>query len=110
VRLLLDHNLSRRLVARLADKFPGISHVSMAGLDRASDNEVWEYAAANDYAIVTKDADFSELSVLRGDPPKVIWLRLGNCTTDDVVSALVTARDVIGDFDTDPEAAVLELS
>ena len=109
MRLLLDHNLSPRLVARLADTFARVTHVSMVGLDRASDGEVWAYAAANDYAIVTKDADFSELSVLRGVPPKVIWLRLGNCTTEDVARVLGAADSLIEDFFVDPEAGVLEL-
>jgi len=45
------------------------------------DETVWEYARQNGFDLVTKDSDFSELSVLRGSPPKVIWLRIGNCTT-----------------------------
>ncbi len=48
------------------------------------DVEVWEYARQNGYLVVTKDADFGELSTLRGFPPKVIWLQLGNCTTGQV--------------------------
>ena len=84
MKLLLDQNLSPRLVHRLADLYPDAAHVSLVGLDRASDGEVWDYAQANDCIIVTKDADFSDMSVLRGHPPKIIWLRLGNCTTSDV--------------------------
>ena len=57
-------------------------------LDRADDAEVWEYALQNDYLVVTKDADFSELSTLQGFPPKVIWLQIGNCTTGQVESLL----------------------
>ena len=82
--LLFDQNLSPRLVERLADLFPESSHVSLLDLDTAEDGDVWEYARQNGYLVVTKDADFSELSTLRGFPPKVIWLQIGNCTTAQV--------------------------
>jgi predicted nuclease of predicted toxin-antitoxin system len=84
MKLLIDQNLSPRLVDRLLDLFPDSGHVSPLGLDRASDEEVWSYAHANRDIIVTKDADFSELGLLRGFPPKVIWIRSGNSTTDQI--------------------------
>ncbi|MFB2979897.1 DUF5615 family PIN-like protein [Microseira sp. BLCC-F43] len=77
--LLFDQNLSPRLVDRLADIYPGSVHVDAIGLPTAPDREVWEFARQYDYIIVTKDADFSELSLLLGFPPKVIWIRRGNC-------------------------------
>lgn len=81
MKLLFDHHLSFRLAHRLADLFPDNSHVVSHRLDRASDTVVWEFARANGFTLVTKDADFSDLSILRGFPPKVVWVRLGNCTT-----------------------------
>ena len=84
MKLLLDQNLSPRLVNRLASVYLDMSHVALVGLDRASDAEVWEYARANDYIIETKDSDFNDISLLRGAPPQIIWLRLGDCTTDAV--------------------------
>ena len=80
VKLLFDQNLSPRLVRLLADLHPDCSHVATIGLDQASDAEVWDRAHHDGYAIVTKDSDFGDLGVLRGFPPKVIWVRLGNCT------------------------------
>jgi predicted nuclease of predicted toxin-antitoxin system len=106
---LFNHNLSPRLVRRLGDLYPDASHVSLVGLDRATDIAVWEYAGANGYTIVTKDPDYSDLSVLRGFPPKVIWLRLGNCTTDDIDRALRRSHEAIVDFSDDPTAGVLEV-
>lgn len=84
MKLLFDQNLSPRLATRLQDLFPASSHVFWLNLDQVEDVEVWEYARQNDYLMVTKDADFSELSTLQGFPPKVIWLQLGNCTTGQV--------------------------
>ncbi|HEY7341088.1 MAG TPA: DUF5615 family PIN-like protein [Ktedonobacterales bacterium] len=109
MKLLLDQNLSPRLIARLASIYPGISHVSLTGLDRASDNAVWDYAKANDFAIVTKDSDFNDMGLIRGIPPKVIWLRLGNCTTDTVEQVLRRAHAQITAFEQDDSASVLEL-
>jgi predicted nuclease of predicted toxin-antitoxin system len=81
LKLLLDENLSPRLIASIGDLYPGSAHVEDCGLVNTPDEKVWDYAGENGFAIVTKDSDFSELSVLRGSPPKVIWLRIGNCTT-----------------------------
>jgi predicted nuclease of predicted toxin-antitoxin system len=109
MKLLLDQNLSRRLVTRLADIFPDSTHVSRVGLDRTSDQAVWAYAHAEECMIVTKDADFNDLSILRGFPPKVIWLRIGNCTTDQIEVLLRRHRATITTFAADPEAGSLSL-
>ena len=109
MKLLLDQNLSPHLVNRLAGVYPGIGHVSLIGLDRASDIAVWEYARANDYLIVTKDSDFNDLSVMRGAPPKVLWLWLGNCTTNTVEQVLRRANTQITTFAADNTASILEL-
>ena len=110
MKLLFDQNLSPKLVARLADLFPGSSHVQSAGLDGASDESVWEHARLNGFAIVTKDEDYNNLSVLRGLPPKVLWLQLGNCTTAQV-QALFRARAAdIEAFEQDPSVGTLVLS
>jgi predicted nuclease of predicted toxin-antitoxin system len=109
MRLLFDQNLSPKLVSRLADLFPGSSHVQSVGLDCAGDDQVWEHARLNGFAIVTKDADYNNLSVVRGSPPKVIWLQTGNCTTAQV-EALFRARfPVIVAFETDPSVGTLVL-
>jgi predicted nuclease of predicted toxin-antitoxin system len=107
MKLFFDHNLSPRLVQRLADLYPNASHVALVGLERASDIAVWTYAQTNDYIIVTKDSDFNDLSVLRGFPPKVIWLQLGNCTTRDLETALRRNHMAISDFANDPTVGVL---
>jgi predicted nuclease of predicted toxin-antitoxin system len=110
VSLLLDNNLSPRLVERLGELFAGCTHVARIQLDRATDHEVWEIARLNGHVIVSKDSDFSDLSVLRGSPPKVIWLRLGNCTTEEAEAALRAAKEDIAAFLMDPASAVLELT
>ncbi len=107
--LLFDHNLSPRLLNRLADLYPDSTHVEDVGLGTANDREVWEYARRNDYIIVTKDADFSELGLLYGFPPKVIWIRRGNCTTRDIEKILRDNYEAIKTFSDDADNGTLTL-
>ncbi|MEZ2232590.1 DUF5615 family PIN-like protein [Microcoleus sp.] len=88
MKLLFDHNLSPRLVNRLADIFPNSNHVDNLGLAQVDDSDVWLYAENNDFAIATKDSDYNELLMLRGFPPKIIWLRRGNCSTSEIEAIL----------------------
>jgi predicted nuclease of predicted toxin-antitoxin system len=110
MRLLFDQNLSPELARRLADLFPGSTHVQMEGLGCASDDQVWEHARLHGLTIVTKDADFNNLSVMRGSPPKVIWLLLGNCTTAQVEAAFRAHLAEIEAFDGDHSLGTLALS
>ncbi len=98
MKLLLDENLSPRLVGMLGDLFPDSVHVHNAGLGGDDDGAVWSYAKAHGFSIVSKDSDFMERSVFEGYPPKVIWVRLGNCSTSDVEKLLRSSFDVIRGF------------
>ena len=68
MKLLLDENLSRRLVPFLQEAYSGTTQAALIGLEQASDRTLWRYAKDNDYVIVTQDADFQELSLLLGHP------------------------------------------
>ena len=86
--MLFDQNLPPRLVDSLSDLFPNSTHVMAVGLDQANDKDVWDYAFQDGYTVVTKDAECGELSLLLGFPPKVIWIRRGNCPTKDIEGIL----------------------
>ncbi|MDA0322516.1 MAG: DUF5615 family PIN-like protein [Verrucomicrobia bacterium] len=107
MKLLFDQNLSPSLVERLVDPFPASSHVHAVGLDQAADKTLWDFARDNEFTIVTKDVDFSDRSALLGHPPKVIWIRLGNCTTSDIERALRERRQRVATFAEDKTAGVL---
>lgn len=109
MKLLLDQNLSPRLVNQLADLYPDSAHVLSLGLERSSDDELWSHAQANGFMILSKDGDFSDLAILRGFPPKVIWLQLGNCTTGQVATALRGHFDDIRAFQSDLTAGTFVL-
>ena len=110
MKLLFDHNLSPRLVNRLCGLYPNSNHLFDLQLDTVKDSLVWEYALQNEFAIVTKDSDFSELSLFRGFPPKVIWIRIGNCTTNDIESLIRSHTEEIKRFNSKSESGILILS
>ncbi len=88
MKLLFDQNLSPHLVDALTDLYPGSAHVRDVGLARADDREVWEHAKTQGFVVVSKDSNFHQLAFLHGPPPKAVWLRLGNCTTEDIEQVL----------------------
>jgi len=107
LKLLLDQNLSYKLVSRLADAYPDSSHVRLLGLERADDQKVYDYAAQNDFVIVSKDDDFYQLSLRYGPPPKIIWLNIGNCKTEEAHSQLLSYADQIVAFHAEPETSYM---
>ena len=107
MRLLLDENLSPRHAIRLQDIFQGSQHIRDVSLLGARDIEIWRYAAQEGFVILTKDADFESRGVLEGGPPKVILVRLGNCSTRNVEIVIRNSLAKITGFDADSEAAVL---
>lgn len=88
MKLLFDENISRSLVSRLQDLFPGSDHVILLGLEHAADAEIFQFALENDFVIVSKDSDFTELLSIREASPGVVWIRAGNCSTDAVESLI----------------------
>lgn len=110
MKLLYDENLSRRLLARLGDLYPESEHVVPSGLEALSDREIWTYAESRGFVIVTKDWDFVQLSSLLGHPPKVVWLRLGNCSTHNVAEVLRRRYLELLNFEHDDSTALLIVS
>ena len=109
MKLLFDHNISHKLVAHVVDLFPESSQTRLLNLGRTNDPQLWLIAKAHGFVFVTKDRDVGELAILRGAPPKVIWLRLGNCKTAVIERLLRSKFQAIDDFVLDPERVVLEL-
>ena len=109
MKLLLDENLSPRLVQALQSLYPGSVHAREVGLETAGDEAVWAYAAANDLIIVSKDADFLQRSLLFGHPPKVIWIRRGNCSTAEIESLLRDHHYEVRAFNDDKITAFLAI-
>ncbi|MGS2723015.1 DUF5615 family PIN-like protein [Porticoccus sp. GXU_MW_L64] len=95
MKLLLDQNLSRRIIPALCESYPDSSHVSLLGMETTTDKEIWEYARIHDFSIVTLDADFHEHSLLMGGPPLVIWLKCGNQPKATILKKLLSSQTAI---------------
>jgi predicted nuclease of predicted toxin-antitoxin system len=109
MRLLFDQNLSHRLLSALDDLFPSSLHVRLLGLAEADDLSIWNYAKEYQLIIVTQDSDYSDWNKLRGAPPKIIWLRCGNASVDQIHSKLRNAFDRIQTLDSDQGVEVVEI-
>lgn len=109
MKLLLDQNISRKLVPELADFFPGTAHVYELGLQRASDQKIWDYAQQHNFTIITQDADFYDRSIIEGYPPKVIWLRTGNTSSINIMHILQKRRNDIEVFHTDTTLSCIRI-
>lgn len=110
MKLLLDQNLSRKLVPKLEKIFPDSSHVYIVGLQMASDEEIWLYAKKRNYIIVTQDSDFYERSLLFGYPPKIIWIRTGNTSTENIAYLLKKFRTHLLFFEKDKTFGCFQIS
>ena len=108
--LLFDQHLSYKLVKRLDDLYPGSKHVKIEQLDTSDDIVIWDYAKNNGFTIVTKDVDFFDMGLLKGQPPKVVWLRCGNTSTKYIEKVLRKNHSVIKDFIENLPQMCLELS
>ena len=109
MKLLFDENMSPALPRRIADLFSNSVHVRDVGMKATDDPIVWDYARNNDFMIVSKDADMHDFSLVFGNPPKVIWLRLGNCSTRQVEELLRRDFEVIKLFYEDEYVSLLAL-
>ena len=80
------------------------------GLANSTDIEIWKYAYDKDFSIVTVDADFYDISLLNGHPPKIIWIRTGNMPTAQLAEMLIEQKDNIANFIASKELACMEIA
>jgi Uncharacterized protein conserved in bacteria len=95
MKLLLDENLSRRIVPFIQNLYPNSSQVALVGLESTDDKVIRQYAIDNGFIIVTKDADFYDMTVLYGQPPKIVWLKMGNQSKADTIKTLLDQQQAI---------------
>ncbi len=109
MRLLFDHNLSHKLCQHLADVFPGSTQTRLVALASSSDEAIWQFAGPRGFVVVTLDKDFADMSLLRGAPPKVIWLRCGNSTVAEVERLLRANLQAIQRFEASTDVSLMEI-
>ena len=110
MKLLLDENLSDRIVDKILDLYPDSQHVKTLGLINTDDAIIWEFAKINSFVIISKDSDFHQRSLLYGHPPKFIYLRIGNSPTSKIVQILRDNLSTIIQFDSSDTESILVLT
>jgi predicted nuclease of predicted toxin-antitoxin system len=98
MKLLFDQNISFRIIKKIETEFPEASQVRVLGLENKTDLEIWHYAKSHHFSIVTFDADFFDLTVLKGHPPKIVWIRSGNTSTSFLAEMMIKNKEVIQKF------------
>src|SRR4026208_745368 len=109
MKLLFDQNLSFKLCRQLSDVFPGSDQVRLLGLAEADDREIWQHAKVNDFLLVSQDADFADMAILYGPPPKVIWLVVATQPTGAIEKRLRDHAEAISAFVDSNVAACWEI-
>jgi predicted nuclease of predicted toxin-antitoxin system len=107
MKLLFDANLPPQLASRLQDVYAESKHVRSIGLNQFDDKAIWNAARREGYMIVSKDSDFYERSILEGFPPKILWLRVGNCSTARLENLLREQKETITNFGMDEHNSFL---
>lgn len=107
--LLFDQNISFKVPAKIQDCFPEAKHLSDLKIESFKDIEIWQFAKVHNYCIVTFDYDFIDLSTLKGFPPKIILLKTGNTTTENLIFKLKQCQNQIEDFLASKDTAFLEI-
>ena len=97
MKLLLDENLSDRIVPRILDLFPESTHIKEVGLERTDDGVISAWAKQHGFTIVSKDTDFYQRTIVFGHPPKFVWLRIGNCPTRPILDLLRSRHELISE-------------
>ncbi len=110
MKLLLDENLSDRIIHRIIDLYPNSEHVKTLALTNTDDKLIWDYAKANNFVIASKDSDFHQRSLLYGHPPKFVYLRIGNSSTSKIVQILRDNFDTIIQFGDREAESILVLA
>jgi predicted nuclease of predicted toxin-antitoxin system len=109
MKLLLDANISWKLVSILNPVFGECVHVDSIGLTvPAEDKDIWDYALKNGYIIITKDNDFLDLLEIKGFPPKVVLLKTGNNSSKALADLLINAKSKMEDMENN-EYGLLEI-
>jgi predicted nuclease of predicted toxin-antitoxin system len=91
MEFLVDNQLPKALVRWIESKGCYATHVLALGLAQSPDPEIWKFAASKGAVIISKDEDFAKMTLLRSESARVVWLRMGNCRTEALLSALERA-------------------
>jgi len=111
MKLLLDANLSWRLISPLKTAFGECVHINNMSLSHpAKDFEIWQFAKEQGYTIITQDSDFLNYLETKGYPPKLVLVKAGNINTEQMKKILLQAKQSIIELLNNDEYGLLEIT
>jgi predicted nuclease of predicted toxin-antitoxin system len=110
MKLLIDQNISHRIIPVISELFSELTHVRNVGLKDKSDYEIFMFARQNNFnAVISLDEDFVHILQTFNSPPKIIWLKTGNCSTTQLAQLLIQKNEIILEFINSEEKDCLEI-
>jgi predicted nuclease of predicted toxin-antitoxin system len=110
MKVLIDQNISHRIITVISFLFDELAHVKTLGWLDWDDHGIFMAARRLQYdAVMTLDEDFNKLLLQHGTPPKIIWLKTGNCSTKRLAEVIISNKDIIERFLLDEGFDCLEL-
>lgn len=110
MKIVIDQNISFRIIPHINHLFTEIIHIRTLGWTDAPDIVIFRNAKQQDFdAILTLDEDFDNIILENSPPPKILWLRVRNCTTNHLAKIIVDKIEVINEFLKDKELDCLEI-
>lgn len=110
MNFIFDQNISFRILKKLPVFFVNSTHILSENLIDANDEVIWSYAKTNNLIIITQDADFNDIYTVKGFPPKIIWIRAGNLSTNQIIEILEKSEDEIKAFIESEKLGCLEIT
>jgi predicted nuclease of predicted toxin-antitoxin system len=110
MKVLIDQNISHRIIPKLQGYFEQLTHIREVGLMDSDDYQIFLYARQTQFdAILTLEEDFQHHILIHKAPPKVIWLRVGNCGTNYLAEVIVKNIADIEQFIHDEDFEIIEI-
>lgn len=85
MRFLIDAQLPPTLAARLRELGHDAEHVFERFPPDTSDSTLWQHAIESGAVIVSKDQDFSTRVITARERTAVVWLRMGNMRSRELI-------------------------
>ena len=88
MKFLVDVQLPGTLARWLRDRNHDTVHVLERNLGQADDHTLWKIAKEESRIMVSKDEDFFILATRPSDTGRLLWLRVGNCRTNQLLTLI----------------------
>ena len=84
-KFIVDAQLPPALARFLTSLGENAIHVLDVEMMEASDSKIWDLAMRESRVVITKDQDFPIRASISEQPPRLIWVRMGNTSKQSLL-------------------------